>query len=790
MEKRILRELKQRSSMSKSELARALELQSHERQAMRAALARLERQGKITLGRGRKYNLHGAANNNLLVGTLRFHPKGHSWFYPDPDLQENIDAGLDLDTYSRIFIGASSTGVALDGDKVAVQVVVSQQNDWLKPTNNRHHRGKSRQRPPRRQANDTREKMFEGRVVKILERQSPVIIGTYFQRKHFRYLQPDNRNLPRTIELSEVPKEAQTGQKVVIELLSWETRGSTPIGKITRIIGFPEDKGVDVESVIYQHGIRMDFPEEAIAELADITAHEDGTIDIAEEEIARREDWRKEMIFTIDPATAKDHDDAVGVRLLGNGHYELAVHIADVSHYVRSGSRLDEEAQRRGNSTYLVDRVIPMLPEKLSNNACSLRPDVDRLTKAAIIEFDTKGQRLKTRFCDAVINSKAKLAYEQAQCMLEGQQVEGFGSDIYTAVREVGKLAKTLRSRRFDQGALDLDFPESSIVLNDKGRATNVVEEHHNESHQMIEECMLAANEAVAVYLKGAAQGSRGRTNTIYRIHEEPDPDRLQEFSETAQALGFRTGDLTNRLHVQQLLKAVKGSANEDSIKLGLLKSLKRASYSTDPIGHYGLAKEDYCHFTSPIRRYADLIVHRSLQKLLANPPASPDRLPTLAVLSEVSAHISETERRSAEAETQSKRMKLYELLDDVLQGEDVELANDFEGIVTEVRRHAAFVEIKKLQSRGMIKAEDLYRMRKNRLEIGHLHIGDRLRLRLVNVDVERQHADYIPFDDHTTVPRQQRPKQMRRRQAAPKPQQANSKKNGKPKRKRRPKRK
>ena len=286
-----------------------------------------------------------------------------------------------------------------------------------------------------------------------------------------------------------------------------------------------------------------------------------------------------------------------------------------------------------------------MLPVELSNGLCSLKPDVDRLTKCAVLEVDRSGNVYKSRFCNAVIHSQAKLSYEQAQAILDGGRApEGAHKGVADMVKEAWKMAAALRKRRFARGALDLEMPEIRVILGDDGRAARIENVVHTESHQLIEECMLAANESVARILKIRNKPA------IYRIHEDPDFSKLQEYGETAQAFGYQFGDLTNKKHVQQLLDAARGRPDEHAIKIGLLKSLKRAAYSPDPLGHYGLSKGDYCHFTSPIRRYADLIVHRALQPFLTNPPKKTDPTPKQAELTEIARHISDTERSSSDA--------------------------------------------------------------------------------------------------------------------------------------------
>ncbi|MDG2125347.1 MAG: VacB/RNase II family 3'-5' exoribonuclease, partial [Verrucomicrobiales bacterium] len=435
--------------------------------------------------------------------------------------------------------------------------------------------------------------------------------------------------------------------------------------------------------------------------------------------IKRREDWRSKPVMTIDPFDAKDFDDAVHVtRLPGNKGWELAVHIADVSHYVTPGSALDKEARSRGNSTYLVDRVIPMLPESLSNGICSLKANVDRLTRVVVMKFASDGTMTSSRFASAVINSKHRLTYEQAYAILIGQtdaapvvpvpknykhpshapappQDTALTKHLATA----WELASTLRKRRFNKGSLDLDFPEVKVhVDRDTGNATKLERIEYDESHQMIEEFMLVANEAVAKRIQDSSKPA------IYRIHDDPDPAKLFEFAELARAHGIRTGDLTLKGEIQKLLGAIRGNAEEHALKVSLLKSLKRAAYSTNPVGHFGLAKKHYTHFTSPIRRYADLIVHRVLDGIVA-PDRQTAKLPKQVQMAEICEHISTTERNSSDAETQSVRLKELEYLDERSR-QDHQPA--MAAVINEVRPIGLFVELSEYMIRGLVHRDTL----------------------------------------------------------------------------------
>ncbi len=771
--------------MNKSELSRALNLQSPLRAAMRAALHQLERSGVIVEGRKGRYTLKGAelakvaggkfpkkvnlaGKGGIMVGVIRFQNGGNAWFYPDLKNEENIAAGLDVDQFDRVFVQSYDTGLALDGDRVSVVVKLPPPPEPVPPSakyRGKNFKGKKSGADKRRRGG--RASRFEneakGKVRDVIERGTNVLLGTFRVQGKFRFVEPDFSGFQTSLELVGEEMGALSGQRVVVELVRWESKSAAPVGKITKVLGWPEDPGVDIESVISKHSLRAGFPSEVKNEAVELLAslqdrntkseegEESPVINISAKELERREDWRNELVITVDPDDAKDFDDAIIVKSLPGGGWELAVHIADVSHYVKPRTALDEEAIKRGNSTYLVDRVLPMLPFQISNNICSLRPAVDRLTKCAVMTFDKNGTRKSARFCDAIINSKARLAYEQAQVLLgfpldnaDKIQIPPIEREVIDGLKLAWDLASVLRKRRFADGALDLEFAETKIILDDKLKAIDVVEVVYNESHQLIEECMLAANEAVAVALK------MQRKNAIYRIHEDPDFDKLNEFAENARAQGYKVGDLTNKKHIQELLEFVKGTTNEESIKIGLLKSLKRAAYSTDPLGHYGLAKMDYCHFTSPIRRYADLVVHRALQSLLINPPEKPDMNPKLSDLSEIASHISDTERKSAEAEIETKRMKMMEYLVSI---QDDSGGKIFTALVTDVRHMGLFVEIPAMKVKGLVKVEDLpgesydhWRMEGMRYVSSsglEIKLGQKVQVQIVHVDLDRSMVDF-----------------------------------------------
>lgn len=733
--KRILELLSQEGArpLTKSEMARQLELAPNERAEFRRILAAMIEEGALKPGKKARIEpapAGGSGGKGLIIGRIRIFPKGHGTVYPDHNEVANEQSGFDLDAIKRIYIPSSRTGVAMDGDTVEVKVVLK--------------RGRDGEIDP------------QGSLERIVKRTDRLVVGTYFDRKGFSYVQPDSEALPQTLEVAPAP-DARDGQKVAVKLIEWR-KGEDPRGQVEEIIGWPDSPGVDILGVVHKYGLQTDFPEQVMSEAETVA------VAVPDKEKARREDWTDRLVITIDPADAKDHDDAIWVERKKDGGWQLAVHIADVSHYVKPGTQLDKEALKRGNSTYLVDRVLPMLPETLSNGICSLRPDEVRLTKCAVMDFDAQGLMTKSIFVDAFINSQAKLAYEDAQVVLDGGQVPkrftgSLKKELETMIPEAWKLASVLRKRRFKRGALDMEMDEIKVLVDDESKAaTGYVKVEHCESHQLIEECMLAANEAVAKVLRDRQKPA------IYRVHDDPDPEKLMEFGEMARAHGYQVGDLTNRAHVQSLLDQAIGTPEEHNIKLGLLRSLRRAEYSEEPLGHYGLAKADYAHFTSPIRRYADLVVHRALQDLLKNRPEKPDRTLRQKDCKEAAVHISETERNSSFAEQETKTLKLLEWLEMTRMSEEPPI---FTGVVTEVRSMGLFVEATDIMQKGLVKNEDLpgrgWRFNssgphfENREQ--RLHGGVPVKLKAHKIDFIEQRVDFEIVEIAELPPQENSPK-------------------------------
>ncbi len=717
---------------TKSDLARQLEIAPKRRKSLRKVLTQLEASGKIRLGGGGRYVLGGEPKKGELQGVIRFDRKGYAV----------VEVGSGRDAM-EVHIPASKTATALDRDLVAIKLMKGTDPKFLRHIRNPRARARAQERLEARR---------EGKVVRVVERRCTEIVGTFRKVKEkFLYVRPDSPLFPRTIEinprLDPLPDPPPVDDdKVIVEITKWDGKFATPLGRVVEVLGHTGAPGVDIVSIIAKHRLPRSFPHEVVEEAKGYEAK------VQAGDVEGRDDWRDEPVFTIDPSDARDFDDAILVKETKDG-FELGVHIADVSHYVKPGTRLDEEARKRGNSTYLADRVLPMLPEELSNGLCSLNPEVDRLTRCVVLNFDKEGRPGAVRFSAAVIRSARRFTYEEAFALMmeKGKPSEKADAEWKKRLDTAWKLASRLRRRRMDAGSLDLDFPEVRAVIDrETGRATALARIEYDESHQMIEEFMLAANEAVAREVKNAMKPC------IYRVHEDPDASKLFEFREFVLGFGIQMGDPGEKREIQALLKKVKGTREEHAIKIALLKSLKRADYRATPDGHYGLAKVNYTHFTSPIRRYADLVVHRVLDVVTRR--AKTDT-PPLKKLAEIAEHISKTERASAEAENESQRLKQLEYLAS-LADESTGEAESFKAVIFDVRRIGVFVELIDYQIKGLVKEEDLpfsrhgYRYDGSRREFvdsrGKKGIGiaDELEVRVKRVDLDRMRVDFAAVEN------------------------------------------
>jgi ribonuclease R len=677
------------------ELLRHLRLPPNRQQMLQGALRELEQTGRVARIKGNRYIQPREAD--LIPGRIRMNRQGKGFLQPD-------DAGL-----KEITIPEGATGTALHEDRVLVRRDV---------------------RPK-----GLRVSMAEpvtGTVVRILERRRTQMVGTLQRGRRFLYVIPDDPRVPHDIYVPEprdLGRPARIGDKVVVELREWKSRHTNPEGEIVEVLGAPDAEGVDMLSVLRQYDLPLHFPKAVLHE-----AHAIGTT-IHARDGAGRVDCRRHRVVTIDPDDAKDFDDAICLERAPAEQWRLWVHIADVSHYVNPGTALDAEARKRGNSTYLVDRVIPMLPEALSNELCSLKPNVDRLTKCVEFLVSHDGRVLNARFYSAVIHSQRRFNYGEVLAILQRQPA----GPVEQMLHQAHELAQRIRRLRFKAGSLDLDFPETKIRLDERGRILRIEKTENDVSHQLIEEFMLLANEAVAGRLMSQ------RTPAVYRVHEMPDERRLQEYREEVLSHSVPCGNLRQPAEVQKLLHRLGTLPIGPALKIGFLRSLMRARYAVEPLGHYGLAKKKYTHFTSPIRRYADLVVHRAL--FGKNPtPAS--------ALKETAEHISVTERNSADAERDSKDVKLFAFLKAQLQSGRPER---YPALVTDVRNFGFFVDVPGLAMSGLVPlstVEDdfyVFNAERNNL-VGRrtrrvIRLGDKMTVAVAKVDSFKKQVDFCLAD-------------------------------------------
>ena len=689
--------------LDKIEIARKLGLESV---ALRKMLRELERSGEIARIRKNRYVL--PAEADLVTGKLSIHQAGYGFLTTETSGQADI------------FIAAENTGTAMHGDRVVARI--------------------TRDAVPRRPKD--RQGRSEGRVIRILERARDTVVGTLQHSRNFYYVVPDDPRLVHDVYV-QVPPRAKLasaparGDKVVVRLESWESRHVNPEGEIIEVLGPAAAPGVDMLSIIRKCGLSTEFPRNVVDQAGEIPETVDRRM------LEGREDLRGKFIVTIDPDDARDFDDAIHVEKIDNEGWQLGVHIADVASYVEPESALDREARRRGNSVYLPDRVIPMLPERLSNGVCSLRPGVDRLTHSVFIQFDKNGRAKSARFTKSVIRSAQRLTYKQAYAVLQSKPEDELSERLHAA----WSLASLLRRKRFEHGSLDLDFPEVKVHVDPTGVPVKLERVENDESHQLIEEFMLAANEAVAGELRHRA------IPTIYRVHENPDPEKLAEYREFVLSFNYKVGDLSHRAEIQRFLASIRGKPEEQALKIGLLKSLKRARYAPQPLGHYGLAKANYLHFTSPIRRYADLVVHRTLAGRNLRPPSRLD----INQISSIADHISETERTAAEAEIEAVRMKKLQFFQRQLDLRDPQV---FRAAIVDVRNYGLVVELPDVLVTGLIHVsaltDDFYlfdpahRCLLGRRLRRRFAVGDQVRVFVARVDAFKRQIDFALADQAT----------------------------------------
>ncbi len=690
--------------LDESAIARELNLRGAARKRLRLLLNEMMLRGEIVRLRQDRYSLGAPAD--LAPGILKILRSGDAVVRP-------------ADNSAEIFVPRGNLGTALPHDSVVVRLDA----------------------PAAPGAGAARRRT--GKVIRILERSNKAITGTLRSTGKFFYVVPIDPVYNQDFYVADV-RNARVNDRVVIQITAWPHRHVNPEAEIIEVIGPADDPSLDTLSVIRHFGLPQEFPPDVVREAENAPA-------LLAESAARR-NVRDLFVFTIDPATARDFDDALSMQTDARGQRVLGVHIADVAHFVRPGNALDEEAKRRGNSVYLPDKVIPMLPEQLSNGLCSLRPDADRLVFSVWLTFDDASAPVRAEFSRSIIRSRLRLSYEQGLEILQGGCPEacraaGIGEAGLSVIRSIHALAQQLRQRRFTRDyALELDVPEHEVIMGPEGMIVDIRRQINDISHQMIEECMVAANEAVDREL--SAQGLA----ILHRVHEPPDPARFEQLTAQLLEMGLQPGDLSNRPNLAAFLKKLTGHPFEFDAKVAVLKSMKRAVYSPQPLGHYGLAKKYYAHFTSPIRRYPDLVVHRVLAERLLR-----RRNPyTAAELEALGAHCSHTEQVAEQAEKTLLEIKKYRFLEQQLTQKQ---PLTYDAVVVHVRNFGMFVELIELQIQGLVHvsamADGFVRFDPGRetLRAGNVAYqrGDRVRVRVGRVDFDKRQIDFLLAGDRRT---------------------------------------
>lgn len=679
------------------ELIEAFHITAEEADEFNEVLKELEGEGIIIKTRKKKYGI--AERMNLIPGRLQGNKKGFGFLIPDnPDIKD-------------IFIPAGNLNGAMNNDKVIVRLT----------------------------AGELGSRRSEGEVVKILKRANETVVGTFEGNNSFGFVIPDDPRIYQDIFIAKGDFNGATnGQKVVVKITVWPETRRNPEGVVVEVLGHKDDAGTDILSIIRGHNLPEEFPPEVEKQAAKIPEA------VREEDIARRRDLRGRTIVTIDGEDAKDLDDAVSVEVLENGNYLLGVHIADVSQYVFEKSHLDKEALKRGTSVYLVDRVVPMLPKRLSNGICSLNPQVERLTLSCDMEIDKKGKVVKYEIYESVIKTKERMTYKDVNRILTDNDPEVMEryKDLVGTFKLMEELMQVLNKRRRARGSIDFEFEETKIVLDEKGRPIGIGPYERGVSERIIEEFMLVCNETVAEHMYWK------EIPFIYRVHEDPDPEKIEAFNEFIYNFGYHLKGIAE-LHpkaLQQLTDKIKGKKEERIINTLMLRSLKKARYTSASLGHFGLAAKYYCHFTSPIRRYPDLMIHRIIKEDLHG-KLNEKRLKELqAIIEGIAEQSSIRERAADEAEREVEDLKKTEYM-------KARIGEEFDGIISNVTSFGMFVELPNTIE-GLVRMSDIEDDYYLYDEVHHMlvgertrrtfRIGDNVRIKVQNADIATRTIDFV----------------------------------------------
>jgi len=636
----------------------------------------------------------------------KFPHKGTAYISGTIDMKQTGKAYVIPDDKSEdIFISATSTAHSLHGDKVKVLLF------------------------PRRKGKKT-----EGQVVEILKRNKKQFVGTIEVSRNFAFLIPDNPSMPVHIFIPLTHLNgAKNGQKVVAEITEWPPQSENPFGEIKHILGMPGNNDVEMDSILAEFEFPLFFSPASEKEA------EQFPVGIPQEEIRNRKDFRDVLTITIDPADAKDFDDAISLKKLQNGNWEIGVHIADVSYYVKSGTAIDKEAYVRGTSIYLVDRVIPMLPERLSNQLCSLQPDKDRLCFSAVFEIDKNACILNEWFGKTIIHSNRRFNYDEVQEIIESGK-----GDHAEEILVFNKLATKLREERFRKGSFNFETQEVRFKLDPKGKPVEIYLREMKDANKLIEDFMLLANRKVAEWV-GKKKGNTDPKTFVYRVHDSPVPEKLENFTQFIAKLGYKI-NFTNRKSLAEsfnrLFDQIKGKGEENMVETIAVRTMAKAFYTTTNIGHYGLSFPYYTHFTSPIRRYPDLMVHRLLQEYLSKGKSA-----NREEYENKCDHSSEMERKAESAERMSVKYKQAEFMVD-------KVGQIFDGLVSGVSKWGIFVEIVGTKCEGMIRLRDMnddfyYLDEENYQVIGsrkgqQYKLGGKVKIKVKKVDLPRKQMDFV----------------------------------------------
>lgn len=648
----------------------------------------------------------------LSRGKFKYNPELVSEKYQTTIIEGKVDMKQTGKAYviskavdDDVFIAANNTGRALHGDLVKVRLFPLRKNHKL-----------------------------EGEIIEIVQRFKTQFVGKVQVSGRFAFLIPDEANMPFDIFIPEESlNKAKNGQKAIVRIVDWPEHSKNPFGEILEVLGNPGNNDVEMNSILASFEFPLKFTSKSLKEAEKIP------VEISQDEIKKRRDFRNIWTCTIDPPDAKDFDDALSLKKLDNGLWEVGVHIADVSHYVKPGTAIDEEAFDRGTSVYLVDRTIPMLPEKLSNNVCSLRPDEDKLCYSAVFEMDNNARIQSEWYGKTIIRSNRRYSYEEVQKMIEGEE-----GDFKDNLMVLNGLATKLREERFRKGSIAFTSVEVKFILDETGKPIDTYIKEQKEANMLIEDFMLLANRSVAEKI-GKKRGDAKPKTFVYRIHDEPNPEKLQKFAEFLGKLGYKM-NIGSRKQLSKsfnnLFEEIAGKGEEAMIESIAIRTMAKAVYSTFNIGHYGLAFPYYTHFTSPIRRYPDLMVHRLLEAYMDGRP-SVDQ----TEFEEYCTHTSDMERKAAEAERASVKYKQAEYLQD-------KIGQAFNGLISGVSKWGIYVELEGNKCEGMIAMrnmdDDFYYLDEDSYKVIGQHkgkeyrLGDPIRIKVHSVDLQKKQMDFL----------------------------------------------